>query len=500
MVGEPIEKQIEDLQKHFKRITIQTYDTIDDMRMSVGRLKARLVSLPIQYKEEHEQFFQQTEAELDSCSSMDAIWRKLSRYWNYLNYTLLESFVESLDDASLTGKMKQYVGSLHLFQQCTRVCDFAQHCPSTIRKRKEEEEDLKEFVLRLDLNWEVCTLEDVDRLAGHIMRKFHLPSFAMSLKEASCGSLQVTWLLPTLLAMHIRTDAENTDLASFRKEHGILSINVDGEKCVYLAVRHYAAHLRDTYLSRRKKNLAPFKLARVIREDVESKLDDFTRSTIRGDLDDIKAHMNEEEVGRASDKQPRVVLIEGAPGVGKTTFSEQFCYKWSQGQRLSNHRLLVLLPMRDKGVRAAKNVRELFLHPTPKLQEDVAEEVERSGGEGVALWLEAWDELEEDLRRSSVFVELVHGRVLPKATIFITSRPWATRNIRESVSLRVDQLIEIVSTPSIQFNRVLKEDRIKPDNRAGFIDYVNYNYRMKAAMQIPATADIVADVFQWSQD
>ena len=83
------------------------------------------------------------------------------------------------------------------------------------------------------------------------------------------------------------------------------------------------------------KSLAPFKLARVEKEEVDrSECDDFTKSTLRGDLDDVvytKKPMDEDEIGN---EQPRLVLIEGAPGVGKTTFSEQLCYKWSQRQRL----------------------------------------------------------------------------------------------------------------------------------------------------------------------
>ena len=246
------------------------------------------------------------------------------------------------------------------------------------------------------------------------------------------------------------------------------------------------------------------------------KCDEFTRSTLRGDLDDVvytKHHMDENEIGIpgywSENKQPRFVLIEGAPGVGKTTFSEKFCYKWSQGQVLTNHRQLVLLPLRDNRVRSAMSLSDLFQHP--QLQQAIAEEVESSGGEGVALWLEAWDELGEEMRNdSSIFLDLVHGHVLPNATVIVTSRPWATKNLRENASIKLHQHVEIVSTPSIQFNRVLREGKwlsqihglCEPETHreAKFIDYVNNNPSIKAAMHTPVTADIVAEVFQWSRD
>ena len=279
-------------------------------------------------------------------------------------------------------------------------------------------------------------------------------------------------------------------------------ITVDNLKCV----QKYSAYLKNLYSSHKeRKTLAPFKLARLEKEIVaRNKLDKFSRSTLRGDLDDVvytKHHTTQDEIGHprwSGGKQPRLILIEGAPGVGKTTFSGEFCHEWSQGKLLSHHKLLVLLPLRDNRVKSARNVSDLFQHP--QLQQAIAEQVESIGGEGVALWLEAWDELQENKRqKSSVFLDLVHGHVLPKATVIVTSRPWATQNLK-ATSSGIDQHIEIVSTPTIQLSRILSQDKVRPDVRAKLRDYVDKNPSVKAAMHTPVTADIVAEVFQWSQD
>ena len=112
------------------------------------------------------------------------------------------------------------------------------------------------------------------------------------------------------------------------------SSTISGAECRYSAtIEKYSAFLRYFYLNKRKRTLTPFKLARMEKREVNRwKRDDFTRSTLRGDQDDVvytKEHMDENDVGIPRNwnesKQPRFVLIEGAPGVGKTTFSEQFC-------------------------------------------------------------------------------------------------------------------------------------------------------------------------------
>ena len=40
---------------------------------------------------------------------------------------------------------------------------------------------------------------------------------------------------------------------------------------------------------------------------------------------------------------PKLILVEGAPGVGKSTFAWKLCRKWSKGKILSQYKLVVLL-------------------------------------------------------------------------------------------------------------------------------------------------------------
>ena len=391
------------------------------------------------------------------------------------------------------------------FRHKTRLCDFIKYHTECNEQGKEG--DLKEFVVKLKQHWEKWTLEDLEKLKQNITHKFFLPYFVMTIRSFVNNPLIITWSIPTLIATSLQRNLKNIDIREFCKENGIESIHLDGKEILYSPSKKYGAYLKGQYSTKEGKNLAPFKLAKIEKVEVSRReANEFTKTTFQGDQDDVaykKHHMTEDELCRPTYhtdfKKPRLVLIEGAPGVGKTTFSEQYCYKWSQGKCLNDHTLLVLLPLRDNSVRSAKTVSDLFQHP--QLTQDIVQEVEKSQGEGMALWLEAWDELEKSMREeSSLFLDLVHGHVLPKATVIITGRPWATKKIRDNSDITVDQHIEIVSTPKIQFSRVLREERLSTENRSKFIDYVNSNPSVKAAMHTTITANILAEVFQFSRD
>ena len=510
---ESIQNEASKLEEQFRSIVRSAFSAIAAQNISVDMFIAGLGNLSLERKALHKDFLEKLCSDISKESTLGKVWLKLSTYWNFLNYFLLEQVICEFGDRNIKDSMEDYKSELKVFRCNTCLHDFAKY--STKISADLTVEDFHLLAMKLKKNWEKCTLEDLENLTGKFTHKLFVSPFSLTLTKMKPGCIHVTWTIPAVIGESLKENMENTDMREFCKEHGITSITVNGEECKYLAtVKGYSTFLRYFYSKRGGRDLIPFKLACIEKKEVDRrKCDEFTMSTLRGDQDDVvytKHHMDENEIGHWTEyKQPRFVLIEGAPGVGKTTFSEQFCYKWSQGQVLTNHRLLVLLPLRDNRVRSARNVSDLFQHP--QLQQAIAEEVESSGGEDVALWLEAWDELGEEMRnKSSIFLDLVHGRVLPKATVIVTSRPWATKNLRENASIKLDQHVEIVSTPSIQFDRVLREGKWlrqihglcepEPHREAKFIDYVNNNPSIKAAMHTPVTADIVAEVFQWSRD
>ena len=189
--------------------------------------------------------------------------------------------------------------------------------------------------------------------------------------------------------------------------------------------------------------------------------------------------------------------------MGKTTFSWEFCRKWSRGEILQDHSLLLLLPLRDNNLKEAKTLSDLFYHPKSELQQAVVQAVTSSQGQGVAIWLEAWDELDHESReKDSVFLNLIHGRILPLATVFVTSQPWASEHLRENCEHRITQHVEVLTSAKDQIEHYISKAEAEAQASsfaAKFTDYLSSNPVIRTAMYTPVTAKMAAEVFTWSQ-
>ena len=79
--------------------------------------------------------------------------------------------------------------------------------------------------------------------------------------------------------------------------------------------------------------------------------------------------MDQRESNTVSSKPPRRILIEGAPGIGKTVLAKEIAYRWADKEVLPDVKLLLLIYLRDPHLREIKEIKELLqLFTSPKKQ------------------------------------------------------------------------------------------------------------------------------------
>ena len=239
-------------------------------------------------------------------------------------------------------------------------------------------------------------------------------------------------------------------------------------------------------------------------KESRAKLDAFTRATIRGDVDDVvetKTAITPQDIGRMEDGSPaQCILVQGAPGVGKTTLAWEACRQWGSGSLFSEYLLVVLLKMRDRNIQKATTLSDLFKHPDPKLQAAVHDDIVERNGKSILILLEGYDELPAELQESSIFSALIEGKELPSATILVTSRTSSSDIVYAKCKTTKFQHIEVVGFTGEQIESYIKNAVADDNVLEAFRHYLKKYPHIHGLMYIPLNCGIILDVFIASSD
>ena len=194
-----------------------------------------------------------------------------------------------------------------------------------------------------------------------------------------------------------------------------------------------------------------------------------------------------------------VVLVEGAPGVGKSTFAWEYCRRWARGEIGQHYQLVLLLRLRDPRMSRARTVGDLIPNPSADMHRAVVKHLESSHGLNTLIILEGFDELPDACRsEESVFLRLISGELLPSATVMVTSRPWATETLIMYHSHSILQHIEILGFTSEQIVSHIRS--VLPEDEAKNLEaYMSNHPQIRGCMYIPLNTVIVLSVFKERQ-
>ena len=229
--------------------------------------------------------------------------------------------------------------------------------------------------------------------------------------------------------------------------------------------------------------------------------DEFSRSTLHGSIDDIckrKRFISIDDLCKIPCGS--LILIEGAPGIGKSVLAFELCRRWFKKEEILQHySLLLLLRLRDKNVQSKlSSVEELlgcFLHSQSWKQLAIQDIIDNSG-EGVMIILDGYDELPDEVPNNGNILDQIM-QSLPLATVIVTSRPSVKRQLTERINFthHIEVLGFTKDSRTEYIRKFFKGDEVLHEK---FHQYIKCFHKLNEFLYVPINLVIILDIFQHS--
>lgn len=156
------------------------------------------------------------------------------------------------------------------------------------------------------------------------------------------------------------------------------------------------------------------------------------------------------------DAPQKVIVIEGAPGIGKTTIANEICRNWANNTSFTEFLHVVYIPLQSPLLQLAESIDDLIKY-YGEFTLDL-KFISDSLGKDVLFILDGWDELRKSCRDDEMFYpNFIRGKYLPNCSIIITSRQSAVLEIRKD-SNRLLTIVGFTEEQVKQFIRLNLED------------------------------------------
>ena len=411
---------IENFESRFRKMNASIYTELVAKCVSTSDLLLNLTLLPAKLAEYAKAIQDKLQKLMltPQHGISELFYRIINPLLSFIDYGLLEHIITIFGSDDLKKDIKTYGNDIQAFMDETTIKQLIDHLPGKL----EAPPNFELLKAKIDKDASACTLAEIDckrrRLCGEV--KLSDIVFRLIALEDSTSFI-ISFIVPSVLLPDIIESSGKLDNSFFQRE-SIAYLSVGNRWVYHSKLLPFGAQLKERYqqslVSVSPSELIPsptkkiFRLAMIQRERLQQGQieDKFVRMSISGKVDDIlraKIPVELKDILRSTFHGGEIVLVEGAPGSGKSTFTIHICKKWGRGELFEQFSVVILVQLRDPAVQRAKSIADLLPCQDVAVAQEYASEIIATNGRGILWVLDGWDELPPHLQQDSIFRSLL---------------------------------------------------------------------------------------------
>ena len=187
-------------------------------------------------------------------------------------------------------------------------------------------------------------------------------------------------------------------------------------------------------------------------------------------------------------QEPRSILIEGSPGIGKTVLSKEISFQWANCLLLVNEILVFLISLKDPLVQQIRSLKDFvkyyyqFDESSENVASSCAEYLLNSNGKNITFIFDGYDEYPENLRQNGFIMDILRCKRMSKRGLVLTSRPHVSAHLHQWFEIRVDILGFTKEDRQTYIKSSLKQET---ESITPLIDYLDSHLPISSLCFIP---------------